>query len=100
MIVLKAPNRRRLDNILAGFLALSALHYLSKPIVAAFVGGVGARAEDYINTPYAMISQSMGAVLVVATGLLLLSMLIADILHDITERSETDPLANLFNRRG
>jgi diguanylate cyclase (GGDEF)-like protein len=99
-IVLRAPNRRAADRWLAGFLGVSALHYLAKPLVAVLVGGAGARAQDYIGTTYAMISQAIGSVLIVATGLLLLAMLIADLLRDITERSETDPLANLFNRRG
>ena len=100
MIVLGRPNRRPLDNLLAGFTGASALHYLSKPAIALFVGGTGASADQYLATTYAMISQAMGAVLIVATGLLLLSMLITDVLREVNERSETDPLSGLLNRRG
>lgn len=99
-IVIRAHNRRILDNLLAGFLFVSALHYLSKPFVALQVGGSGANPQDYLATTYAMVSQSMGAVLTVATGLLLLAMLAADIVRDITARSETDMLSGLLNRRG
>ena len=98
--VLRAPKRRLADNVLAGFLGLSALHFLTKPLVAIAVGGPGASPQDYLATTYAMISQSMGVVLSVATALLLLAMLIVDVLSDITRRSEIDSLSGLFNRRG
>ena len=98
--VRKAAARRPVDNLLAGFLGLSALHFLSKPVLSIMTGGPGATASDYLATTYAMISQSMGVVLVVATALLLLAMLTADIVRDITARSETDMLSGLLNRRG
>src|SRR5690606_32669721 len=99
-IVLRAAGRRRIDNLLAVFLAVSALHYLSKPLLALAAGGSGASPAEYLDTTYAMISQAMGTVLVVATALFLLSMLAIDIIRDITARSETDMLSDLLNRRG
>lgn len=99
-IVLKATGRRLIDNVLAGFLLVSALHFLSKPVLAVLAGGPGASPRDYLGTTYAMISQSMGTVLVVAMALLLLVMLALDIVRDIVTRSETDVLSGLFNRRG
>lgn len=104
-IVLRAAGarpagRRAIDTLLACFLGLSALHYLLKPFLVSALGGSGATARDYIGTAYAMVSQSMGTVLVVATGLLLIAMLILDVVRDITTRSETDSLSGLFNRRG
>ena len=96
----RAAGRRPIDTLLVGFLGLSALHYLSKPLLVAALGGSGATPRDYIGTTYAMVSQSMGAVLAVATALLLLAMLCLDIARDITARSETDSLSGLLNRRG
>jgi len=96
----RPAGRRPVDVLLIGFLGLSALHYLSKPFLVAALGGSGATPRDYIGTTYAMVSQSMGTVLVVATALLLLAMLILDIVKDITARSETDSLSGLLNRRG
>ena len=98
--VYQSRDRTVVDNLLAGFLAASSLHYLSKPFVAMMVGGPGATPTEYITTTYAMISQSMGAVLVVAAGLLILAMLVSDIVRDIVARSETDILSGLLNRRG
>ena len=99
-MVFRAARRRLIDNFLGAFLCLSSLHFLSKPFLAYMVGGVGARPQDYLGTTYAMVSQSIGTVLVVATALLLLAMLTADIVRDITDRSETDLLSGLLNRRG
>jgi diguanylate cyclase (GGDEF)-like protein len=99
-IVMKTTDRRLVDNLLAVFLAVSSLHYLSKPFVALALGGTGASSADYLNTTYAMISQSMGTVLVVATAILLLASLASEIIRDINLRSETDILSGLLNRRG
>ena len=96
----RAGGRRPVDTLLIGLLGLSALHYLSKPLLVAALGGSGATPRDYIDTTYAMVSQSMGTVLAVATALLLLAMLSLDIVRDITARSETDSLSGLLNRRG
>lgn len=104
-IVVKAMSARRarhgpVDVALAIFLCLSALHYLSKPFLVSALGGSGATSRDYIGTTYAMVSQSMGTVLVVIMALLLLAMLIVDMVKDITTRLETDLLSGLLNRRG
>lgn len=99
-IVLRSGSRRRIDMLLVGFLSVNALHYLSKPIAARLMGGPGASAQDYVFTPYALYSQSLGTVLVVAAALLLLGMLVNDILKDVTIQSETDALSGLLNRRG
>lgn len=99
-IILLAPKRRTLDNVLAGFLVISSLHYLLKPFLAVAFGGTGPSPASYLTTTYAMVSQSLGTVLVVATGLLLLASLAFDIIQQITLRSETDALSGLLNRRG
>ncbi|TYR31409.1 GGDEF domain-containing protein [Mesorhizobium microcysteis] len=99
-IVMAAGRRRLADSLLAGFMTLSALHFLAKPVVSVLVGGPGASPQDYLGTSYAMFSQSMGTILSVATALLLLAMLIADLVKDITAKSETDILSGLLNRRG
>jgi diguanylate cyclase (GGDEF)-like protein len=97
-IVLMVPHKRRIDTVLGVFLAVSAIHYLAKPLVAVALGGVGARSQDYINTAYAIFSQSIGTVFVVATALLLMGMLVRDLLGAAQARSETDPLSGLLNR--
>ncbi|HRP79202.1 MAG TPA: GGDEF domain-containing protein [Aquamicrobium sp.] len=103
-IVLRASatrpvGRGMIDTLLAFFLGFSALHFLAKPFIAVMLGTGGSPGE-YLSTTYAMISQTMGAVVAIATALILLAALILDMVKAITARSETDSLSGLLNRRG
>lgn len=99
-IVMRARSRRMIDNMLAVFLAIGSLHYFAKPFLAMSFGGTGISAQQYLGTNYAMFSQALGAVTAIATALLLIFMLAADILRQVTAKSETDALSGLLNRRG
>lgn len=100
LVVLRSRRRQPMDLGLMALFSLSALQFLGKPLIALVTGGSGDTAADYIVTTYALFSQSLGAVLQVATGLLMLMLLVRDMLVEITARSETDPLSGLLNRRG
>ena len=47
-----------------------------------------------------MISQSLGSVFGIAIALMMLAILVSDILAQATQKSETDTLSGLLNRRG
>jgi diguanylate cyclase (GGDEF)-like protein len=100
VLVLRSRRRQTIDIAILATLCLSTLQFLSKPFVAGWTGGPGDSPQTYIATTYALYSQSLGAVLQVAMGLLMLTVLVRDMLVEITARSETDPLSGLFNRRG
>ncbi|MFD1199021.1 diguanylate cyclase [Brucella gallinifaecis] len=89
-----------LDNLMVGLFAISAVHFLIKPVLASMVGGAGNSPDDYIHTDYALLVQSFGAGLSVAGGLVLLLSLMRGLISDVTLRSETDQLSGLLNRRG
>src|SRR5690606_1230940 len=76
------------------------VQFAAKPFVAMLTGGPGESSQHYIGTTYALFSQTAGAVLTVATGLLILMVLVRDLLLDAAQRSETDALSGLLNRRG
>lgn len=99
-VVLRSRRRQPIDLALMALFSLSALQFLSKPLVANLTGGTGGTAQEYLVTTYALYSQSLGAVLQVATGLVMLMLLVRDMLVDITAKSETDALSGLYNRRG
>lgn len=99
-MVLRSRRRQPIDFALMALFSLSALQFLSKPLVANLTGGAGGTAQEYMLTTYALYSQSLGAVLQVATGLVMLMLLVRDMLVDITAQSETDALSGLYNRRG
>jgi diguanylate cyclase (GGDEF)-like protein len=98
-IVFSAQGRRRLDAILAWTLVGAALHFLSKPTLA-WRFGTGARPQDYIDTIYGVISQTMGSMILVGFGLMMVAVLVHHVVADATSKSETDPLTGLLNRRG
>ncbi len=100
LVVLRSGRRKPMDLGLALLFILSALQFLSKPFVALLSGGAGDSATSYLGTSYALYSQSLGAVLQVAIGLLMLMLLVRDMLMEVTLRSETDVLSGLYNRRG
>jgi diguanylate cyclase (GGDEF)-like protein len=96
-------SRRKLDGLdrtLMAVLAASALHFLAKPFIAHALGGWGADPQSYHDSPYAIVSQSLGTVFAVALALLALVILVRDVLADATSRSETDTLSGLLNRGG
>ena len=99
-VVLRSRRRQPIDLALMALFSLSALQFLSKPLVANLTGGTGDTAQQYLVSTYALYSQSLGAVLQVATGLVMLMLLVRDMLVDITAKSETDALSGLYNRRG
>lgn len=98
--VFRSRNRSRLDNTLGIFLALCALQFLTKPWIAAYTGGNGATPSAYLDTTYAMFSQSLGAVFGFSVALLTVAVYVRSMLSDAVTRSETDPLSGLLNRRG
>jgi diguanylate cyclase (GGDEF)-like protein len=100
LLVWRSRRRQPMDVSLLVLFSLSVLQFLTKPLVAQWTGGVGDFAQSYIATTYALYSQSLGAILQVALGLLTLLMLVRDMLVEATARSETDPLSSLLNRRG
>ncbi len=99
-VILRFSRRGAVDMMMAALFALSALHFLLKPVLANVSGGAGTDPNDYVNTAYALFAQSIGAGLSVAAGLLLLLSLMRELLSDMTIRSETDELSALLNRRG
>jgi diguanylate cyclase (GGDEF)-like protein len=98
--VWRSRRRQPMDMALLVLFCLSVAQFITKPLVAQWTGGVGDFAQSYIATTYALYSQSLGAILQVALGLLTLLMLVRDMLVEATARSETDPLSSLLNRRG
>jgi diguanylate cyclase (GGDEF)-like protein len=98
-VALAFPRKRALDWALLALMAVSSLHFLGKPFLATAIGS-GAVPQAYIGSTYAAVSQSLGAVLVVANGLLMLLIIVRDVMAEITAQSVTDTLSGLFNRRG
>lgn len=97
--VFLSARRTAMDRALAIVLVVSGGHFLVKATLAA-VMGPGSTASAYVSTNYAVVSQSITAVLIVAVGLMLLAVLTLDIMAVERGRAERDSLSGLANRRG
>ena len=62
-LVLSGRGRRRSDTALAAILAASALYFLSKPFMAQALGGWGSSPRTYLDSAYAIVSQTTGTVI-------------------------------------
>lgn len=98
-VVMRSERRSAADWILLWLLVLTSGYYLLK-IYAAVAAGSGATAQDYVSSPFALISQALGAMLIVSTGLAMLGVMVKEIVDDAHARSEIDLLSGLYNRRG
>ena len=99
-ILLRGRRLGALDKALLGILALSAAYFVIKPLIAIEAGGPGSTSASYLNTAYALLSQSTGIVLALAVALMTLAIYVNRMLSDANLRSETDTLSGLLNRRG
>ncbi|TIP29888.1 MAG: GGDEF domain-containing protein [Mesorhizobium sp.] len=100
-IVWSSRQRRDwLDHALMAVLAASALQFVSKPFIAHALGGWGANPQVYLQSNYALVSQSLGTVFGMTIALLILIILVRDVLTEATSKSETDTLSRLLNRGG
>ena len=95
----RAPVKSLVDRALVVLLAVTSLHFVVKAF-AAVLAGSGNTARDYLASQFALLSQSMSAVLIVAVGLMLLCVLVLEIVADEKVNAEMDPLSGLLNRRG
>ncbi|PPE78023.1 hypothetical protein C3941_21035 [Kaistia algarum] len=97
ILLIGAP-RRWLDRLLTFTFALTAMHFLVKPFLSVIVGA-GPTARDYIDSRYALISQSVTAVALIATALSLVLVVVRNILEAAGRQADIDELSGLANRR-
>lgn len=97
--ILRYRHRKALDLALLLLFAASSVYFLLKPFMATMLGS-GATPQDYMGSTYAAISQSVGAMLLMANGLVMLLIIVRDAMAEMSARSETDTLSGLLNRRG
>lgn len=100
IIVSSRSRREWLDWSLAGLLGASALQFISKPFIAMAVGGAGDNPQAYLDSVYAMISQSMGSVIAFSVAITVLVILVRDVMAEAMAKSESDTLSGLLNRGG
>ena len=96
-VVLVASRRHAADWALAVVLALTAVQFWAKAILAARAGH-GAGVRDYIVSAYAFYSQTAGGILSILLGVTLIGVIVAAVMEEATLRLQRDALSGLLNR--
>ena len=99
LAIYRSGRREIADRLLMALFLVTAANFAGKVYFAVKFGS-GGTAQSYLGSTYALVSQSLSAVLVVSTGLTLLAVIVVEIMDDAKANSEIDPLSGLFNRRG
>ncbi len=99
-IVLRSPKTGVLDYLLVAILLGSAVHFLSKPMIALAIGTMGDTPSAYMTTEYALFSQTISAIFFLTLALTIMIIMMRDMLGAMALKSETDSLSGTFNRRG
>jgi diguanylate cyclase (GGDEF)-like protein len=99
-MVIASRRGGRIDRLLALVLAASALHFAAKPLIAHALGGWGAAPQLYLQSNYALASQTLGTIFALAVAVLTLTLMVGDVLAEATSKSETDALSGLLNQGG
>lgn len=86
------------DRAVAITVAIHGLHYLLRPPLVILLGGNGVRAQDYLGTNYAMVSQTLLALTMIAVAFALGIRLLTDMLASIRSQSDFDALSGVMNR--
>lgn len=98
-LMLRVAHGRVLETMLTMMFGFISAHFIAKAF-AATIFGSGQTAEQYKASLYALISQAGTGILLIATGLLVLLVVVQSVIADAQAVAETDPLSGLPNRRG
>lgn len=99
-VVARAKTKHWFDWLFLALFGLLAIHFLLKPLIAVWAGGVGAQATDFASTFYAGLSTTSGAILLLVLAMSALALLFGDTAGRLIRRAERDPETGLLNRSG
>ncbi|WP_417579174.1 GGDEF domain-containing protein [Pelagibacterium sp.] len=99
-VITRARSKRIFDWVLIVLLALLALHFVAKPFLALWTGGVGVTALDFVNTVYAGVSTAVGAVLLLFMATTAFGLMLSDTTGRLIQKAERDDETGLLNRAG
>lgn len=99
-VIARARTKVWIDWLLLGLFALLAVHFVAKPFIATWTGGVGDRPTDFAGTLYAGLSTASGAILLLALATGGLVMMVGDTASRLIRHAERDAETGLLNRAG
>lgn len=87
-----------LNRALTMVFGITSLHFFLKPFLSSYLS-TGVSERYYANTTYALVSQAVTGVLLIAAGLLILINVLQSVVQSNELEARRDPLTGLPNRR-
>jgi len=94
------PRRRTIDNILLGLMVVWGVSFFPRPILVMWIEGPIHTMADFNNSLYwttVIVSASLFLLLFAMTLVMAIAL---DAIEDLRQKSQTDSLSGLLNRRG
>lgn len=99
-IIVRARTKVWHDWLFIALFALLGLHFLGKPFLASWTGGVGIEPSGFATTLYAGLSTASGAILLLVLSTGGLALLVSDTAKRLIRRAERDEESGVLNRAG
>lgn len=99
-VIARAREKAWFDRVLLVLFGLLAIHFVLKPFLAQWVGGVGTSPGSFAQTSYAGLSTALGAVLLLVLAACGLVLVLGDTAKRLIRRAERDAETGLLNRAG
>jgi diguanylate cyclase (GGDEF)-like protein len=94
-----ASSRRTVDVVLAVILALCALQFVAKAVLAPLLSdGHALGVRDYIFSAYAYYSQTLATILSILLGLALVGLVVTELVAESARRLQRDSLSGALTR--
>ena len=94
------PRKTTLDTLLLTALIVFSVNLAARPAILAIYGTMGETLADFQQTQYALITQFLLTIVTMATATILMLVMIADMMHELTKQSLRDSMTGLLNRKG
>jgi len=91
---------RFVDKLLVALTTFFGLSYFVRPVVAVYIEGPYTSYEGFHNSIYWTTMSVSSSMFLLLFSLLLITAIALDLMDELRQESQTDPLSGLLNRRG
>jgi len=96
----QVPDKKPVDRLFFGFVLVWGLSFFPRPILTILVDGPYTTYEEFHRSLYWITIVVSGSLFMLLFALTLITAIALDVMAELREKSETDPLSRLLNRRG
>ena len=96
----KVPDKKPIDWLLLAVMLFSGLSFFPRPIVAIWLEGPYATLDDFNSSLYWITLVFTGSLFLLLFAMTIITAIVLDVMDELRQKSETDLLSGLLNRRG